>query len=805
MRETDGKIRTSGGWLLASLSAALIFQATPSTAADSGGKGEVPAVILAQTATSYTFDIEAQPLPQAIAEFSSLTGLQVLYTEAAAFNFTTAPLVGTFTASEALRLLLAGSGLEARFTSANSVTLELAARGADDGPTRLSPIVVEGGKIAREFVDNPASVGVVTGEDIETYGIDDLRDSFNRLGNVRWFEGNRANTGISIRGINSEGVTEPTNNAPVTSIIIDGATQSVESTRRGARGVWDIGQVEVFRGPQSTLQGRGALAGAVILKTNDPTFFWEGQVQGILAQDERRDGAFVLSGPLIPDELAFRISGEARRRDLEIDYEIPENRELAEDRYRNIRGKLLLEPSGIPDLSVLMTVSRTFDKPGVRAVNIGEDIEFEDREFLATAGTAVEQREATNNNYILEASYEFTDWLLLRSITAKIDSDTEISTPAGFNFQREENRKGEDFTQDLRFEIGDTEDTLSGVVGGFYGHFTLPRESLVTFLGTPFQVIDSDDETVSKSLYADLRYRFLPDWSLLAGGRYTNELVKNKREGQFAGNPVSIDAEQEFDVFLPKLGLAYDITDNQSIAVTAQRGYRSGFTSDTGGEINAVDPEFLWSYELAYRAQSDEGRWDFGATGFYYDYTDQQITVTENIATPTQTSRVVNAGSSFAFGAELQGRYGFDFGMDIYGSLGLLKTEFDDLRLSDAEVDDLSGNEFPEAPAVTASFGASYRHHSGFFAAGDFNFTDRFYSTGSIRNDHLLKVDRFWEVNLRAGYEMEYGSIAFFVDNVFDRDNITSLNNNNAVVSTPPTEATIGDGRKFGVELTLRF
>ncbi len=800
MRETGGKIRTGGGRLLASLSALLIFQAAPSTA--DGSESTAPGVVIAQAETSYTFDIEAQPLPQALAEFSSQTGLQVLYTGTAAFDFTTAPLVGTFTTSEALRLLLAGSGLEARFTSANSVTLELSARNLDDGPTRLSPIVVEGGKIAREFVDTPASVGVVTGEDIETYGVDDLRDSFNRLGNVRWFEGNRANTGISIRGINSEGVTEPTNNAPVTSIIIDGATQSVESTRRGARGVWDMSQVEVFRGPQSTLQGRGALAGAVILKTNDPTFFWEGQVQGVLAEDDRRDGAFVLSGPLVPDALAFRISGEARRRDLEINYNVPQARELAEDRYRNIRGKLLLEPEAIPELSVLLTASRTFDKPGVRAVNRDENRSFEDRTFFEAATTAVEQREATNNNYILEGSYEFTDRLLLRSISAIVDSDTEISTPAGFNFQREENRKGEDFTQDLRFEIGDTEDTLSGVIGGFYGHFTLPRESLVTAGGNIIQIIDSEDETVSKSLYADLRYRFLPNWSLLAGGRYTNELVKNKREGRFITTDINIDAEEEFNVFLPKVGLAYDITESQSIAVTAQRGYRSGFTSDTAGEINAVDPEFLWSYELAYRAQSDEGRWDFGATGFYYDYTDQQITVTENIATPAQTSRVENAGSSFAFGAELQGRYGFDFGMDIYGSLGLLKTEFDDLRLSDDE--DLSGNEFPEAPAVTASFGASYRHHSGFFAAGDFNFTDSFFSTGSIENDDQLKVDSFWEVNLRAGYETDFGSITFFVDNVFDRDYITSLNNNSNL-DAPPTEATIADGRKFGVEVTLRF
>ena len=44
--------------------------------------------------------------------------------------------------------------------------------------------------------------------------------------------------------------------------------------------------------------------------------------------------------------------------------------------------------------------------------------------------------------------------------------------------------------------------------------------------------------------------------------------------------------------------------------MTAQRGYRSGFTElVSDGEVNVVDPEFLWSYEISYRAQSPEGRW----------------------------------------------------------------------------------------------------------------------------------------------------------------------------------------------------
>ncbi|MEM1384425.1 MAG: TonB-dependent receptor [Pseudomonadota bacterium] len=659
--------------------------------------------------------------------------------------------------------------------------------------------MIEGEKIDRSYVDTHASVGVVTGEQVDELNIDDLKDSFRYVGNVRFFEGNRGNNGFVIRGINSEGVTEPTNNAPVTSVIIDGATQSVESTRRGARGIWDIEQIEIFRGPQSTLQGRGALAGAVIVETRDPTFFYEAGAEFVGGQDKRRDAAFYLSGPIIQDQLAVRLSGEARQRDLDIDFNVPENEVLAEDRYRNLRGKLLFEPSFLPDLSVLLTASTTFDRPGVRAVN-SED--FFDREFNSAPTTAVERREATNNNYIAEIGYAITDDLFLTSITSFIDSELEISTPAGLSFEREESRAGEDITQDLRLEIGSAGDAFSGVLGGFFGNFTLPRTSLVTVGNglTVIQDLTSDNKTRNLSVYGDVRWEFVEDLSLLAGLRYTNETVENTATGTSFNAPIDVDASADFNVFLPKIGLAYKLTDNQSIAVTAQRGYRSGFTEVSGDLIRTVDPEFLWNYELAYRAESPQGRWFFGATAFFYDYSNQQIPITV-FDGQIPITRTENAGSSRSFGAEFEGRYIFEQGLDVFGSLGLLQTEF---RSLDTAAGDFEGNEFPEAPAVTASLGATYQHDTGLFVSGDVVYTDSFFSSGSISNDPALKVDNSVELGLRAGFEHEFWKLTVYAENLLDAEIITSLNNN-GVFGAEPVEATIADGLRIGVEFRVEF
>lgn len=666
----------------------------------------------------------------------------------------------------------------------------------------LGEIVIEGGKVDRTYKDTFGSVGVIGGADVEAQGVDDLREGFNLLGNVRWNEANRGGSGFSIRGVNSDGLTQPENNNPVTSVIIDGATQSLEATRRGSRGIWDVEQVEVFRGPQSAIQGRAALAGAVIVSTKDPTYEFEAGVQGTLGQLEQRDAAFYLSGPIVPDQLAFRLSGEHRMRSNDIDYNSEFAQEFEDDEFTNIRGKLLFEPAAIEGLSFLVTASRTLDRPSVNAVN-GAD--FFEREFSVGPTSTIEVYEADNRNFILEASYDFNDRFTLKSVSSLIYSETEISSPSGQFYQRDETRSGEDFTQDLRLEIGQSEDRLSGVIGGFFGRFTLPRESLVSIErpGLPTFVIQdlkSDNQTENLAIYADLQFRPLgafSDLSILFGGRLMRETVTNDFDDRSPADN-DIKAEETFQEFLPKLGLAYDLTDNSTVSLVYQRGYRSGFTArDTIGTYT-VDPEFADSVELSYKAQADDGRWNFGATGFFTRFTEQQITQTVNLdvgGVSIPFARTVNAGESESYGIEIDGRYNSGIGLSIFGALGLLHTEFVDLVVSGT---DFSGNEFPEAPTLTASAGLSYEHSSGFFATANVSYTDGFFSNGSIENDPIVEVDSYVVTNASVGYSDDRVKATLFVDNLFDEEYLTSIDKSG-------TEASIGAPRRVGAEVLFTF
>ncbi|MEQ9607875.1 MAG: TonB-dependent receptor [Kiloniellaceae bacterium] len=763
--------------------------------------GPAPSAALAQAApaapaAAVAFDIPAQPVAQALVQFKEQSGLQLAYSTDDVRGLQSQGVNGDYSPEQALHLLLAGTDLTYRFTNADTVTLEKA---ADGGTTMLDPLVVTGEKVERSYLQTYSSVGIATEEDIDVYNADDLYDTFNNMANVRAFPHAEGNNGFEIRGMNADGVTQPANSAPLISVIIDGVTQSAEGLKRGSRGIWDVEQVEVLRGPQSTLQGRNALAGAVVVKTKDPTWVPEFDAKAGVGNLDRKEVAVAASAPIIEDQLAFRVSGEYSAKTSDIDFADPANETLADDEYTNLRGKLLFMPEFAEGFRLLLTASRAYDKPTAGSVT-GPD--FFDREYNTTSDF-IEFREMDVLNYNADVSYAFDNGMVLRSITAINDTDLNInSAPASPVFFRNDNREDFDITEDLRLEINDEIFGLSGVIGVFYGDFDQKVDTRIDAYGAVFQEGDIRNQTETLAAYADLRYRFLEDFVLIAGGRFQHDKVRNlvDTDSDYTG-PSFSDMEASFDVFLPKIGLGYDISPTQSVAVTAARGYRQGFTEilvGTGDQVNAVDPEFMWTYELAYRLETSGNRLQLGANLFFNDYTDHQITVTDPVFAPLSNTR--NAADSISYGAEVEGRYNFGNGLQVFGSLGLLKTEFGDFPDAECEPSggNCEGNSFPEAPAVTGALGGVYRHDSGFYGAVSANYTDDYYVRGDVNNMAEVEIESRILANAKIGYAGEHFGFSLYVDNIFDKDYLTGR-------STSGNTATIGDGRTVGVEARLRF
>ena len=127
---------------------------------------------------------------------------------------------------------------------------------------KMEVVIVTGEKIARSLQDTPTSVAVITEQLIEEQNIGDFYESLSQTANVH----GKVGGGFSIHGIDGFNVSGGANSF-LASVYVDGAPLPQAMINKGAFSTWDVSQVVLLRGPQSTLQGRNALAGAVIMTT----------------------------------------------------------------------------------------------------------------------------------------------------------------------------------------------------------------------------------------------------------------------------------------------------------------------------------------------------------------------------------------------------------------------------------------------------------------------------------------------------------------------------------------------------------
>jgi len=650
---------------------------------------------------------------------------------------------------------------------------------------RLPGITVTSEKFVRDLQETRASVGVVRERAIRSLPVRDWEDATLLVGNVS-VSGAGA---FSIRGIPNTGVGGGT--SPTAVLYVDGVQQGRFTTSRSVTGAWDLEAVEVLRGPQSTLSGRNALAGAVYLRSARPSFDWSAAARVRGGAEDALEGAFMLTGPLIEDQLAFRVSAESGEEDRALTFRNVSSNDAGFERTSttsqwNVKNRLLFTPTSIPGLSVLANYTRSFNRPiGFQGASRTGDLEFEDR--VSVAGNAFFD-EADLNNASLEIGYDLSPSLALTASTGYLDADYRID---GLTYQTDDpdvivpvaQRSSTDEstrTQELRLNY--ETDRTRAVVGAFYGRFDFDRTRNdggdIWFLARPqleanpqvqqilqgqplprFGIIfdarsrdGTEDENVA--FFGEINRQISEHVTLTAGLRYDRESFdsftrSDSVDVSFEGAPPQIaafepqivgiilsevntdpsEAGTAFDVLLPKVGLTWDFSDDVSLGGTVQRGYRAGGAQAlTVGELNVFDPEFTWNYELAFRSRLAGGRLIANANIFHTDWTDQQVSVP--LQENPNFSRVENAGESTLYGAEVELRAAAADGLTLFTSLGVAVSEFDEFERDGV---DLAGFEFPGAPGETLSAGAILDRDTGIFGALNVSYVGEHYSrVGSL-------------------------------------------------------------------------
>ncbi|WP_233258836.1 TonB-dependent receptor [Shewanella sp. YLB-09] len=437
----------------------------------------------------------------------------------------------------------------------------------------IERIMVTGQKIDRTLQETTASVAVITSKQIEDQNINDFYDALERTPNVN---GDLRN-GFSIRGIDAYNVSGG-GSSNLASLYIDGAVMPYDVIRQGGFSTWDVSQIEILRGPQSTLQGRNSLAGAIIMRTVDPSFEWQGKARLGVGEYGQREYAAAIGGEVIEDEVAFRASADKNDFDGYIDNTFTG---VPADHNNNetYRIKLKYQPSNLQEFYAQVGYTKSKTNLGIRGTSTlaadGSQLTdpFSHREVsLDLASFTFTDVDI----YTLELNYDINDNLTASAVStySTVDAgfswdDDGTSEPTAARFW---DNQDDTFSQEVKFVI-DT-DKLSGVVGAFYSnqetetkshgqrYLSFQRLGVPTLLVTPPEhgglglpqpladrvldlYADVDpvriyNEAITKqsvtnlAMFADAVYEINDNWDIFAGFRFDREKQDNEADGDVA-------------------------------------------------------------------------------------------------------------------------------------------------------------------------------------------------------------------------------------------------------------------------------
>ena len=274
---------------------------------------------LAQPAapTVLAADIPAEPLPQALAAFAEQTGLQVVYISGLVRAQQSHAVAAGLGAREALDRLLQGTGLRFDFLTAHSVRILAAPPRAVVSPAAEAPndeVIVTANRRTENVQDVPITIQVLSGEQLADLGVATFNQLLKYAPNVS-YSGNGPGTGnIYIRGLGSIGTGNQSQatTAPFPNVALYLDDQAMQFPSRNVDVYMaDLERIEILEGPQGTLFGGGAEAGAIRYITNKPkldaTTGQASAAYGITTGGGPNTSlSAVLNLPLIPDRLAVR-------------------------------------------------------------------------------------------------------------------------------------------------------------------------------------------------------------------------------------------------------------------------------------------------------------------------------------------------------------------------------------------------------------------------------------------------------------------------------------------------------------------
>jgi iron complex outermembrane receptor protein len=750
------------------------------------------------------FDLPAEEIRAAISALSAQANLNISVPPEVTGQISN-PVKGTFEAREALRQLIAGTGLALASDNGSMIVLKYG------NEAMLDTVTVTAQKRSQSAQSVPISMTTLSGKTLDDFHVQSLSDVSRLTPSLLVAAFSQNNPTIAIRGVSNTfsqiGVSKPV------AVVVD----DVFIPRNSAASfeLYDLDSISVLKGPQGTLFGRNVTGGAIVINTRVPSFderIIEAETTVGNYGDKQFTGLFSI--PLNQDT-AFKFSTDQHHRD---GYGVDRltGKEQDDINSKNYRTQLRMRLNS--DIEATLSADYGEDWNGGRTLssdtlgNDGNNRTSElgaDQSFNRTIyGTSAKV------NWNLGSSGDITSITAYRNSRA---NETFSGVGANFSFLTSGSQsivndadQTETFSQEIRYaspkwKLGDF------VTGLYYmnekGTRQLATQGLAAHTGnlTTNTLGDQKVDTTSYALFADGTVHLPAAFDFTAGLRYTtDEKTASLNSINFLtpGNSFAVNgANSSWSEFTPRAVLSWSPRKNFMAYTSVTRGFTAGGYNSEAATASIFNtpfaPETVTSYEAGFKSQWLDNKLRVNASVYDMKYKDKQELVFNST---NSVLNIVNAGRATVKGGELELAYKPVKWMDL--SLGYSRTEgvYDSFEvgavnntghpLGNAPRDMYSAAVDINVPMGTAGF---------LVGAASYSWIDSYY-TGATQDPNLLN----------PGYAMVNTSLGFeSADHKYRLTGWIKNLTNSYYILTRSTQVVnaeyAGEPRTFGVTLSAKF
>lgn len=597
-----------------------------------------------------------------------------------------------------------------------------------DSDFAIEEVLVTAQKRSESIQDVPVAISSFSAEMAANVGADNIVEIIPMIPGLTGTTAGLATNTWAIRGISSNDFTA--GGEASVGVFIDDAYIGRNVLATGA--FFDIDRVEVVKGPQGTLFGRNAAAGAINIVTKKPQD--ENSLRlGVGMGNEGQQDYSVIGNLAVNDDFAVRMSYHGTRFEG-----LWEEMTFGEEAFSDqdaLRVSALWSPSD--SFTAQLTLNYGDAEGNMNGAynplfqTVEPGVEFPDQIARSTRDLETSETDGAS----LRLSWDVNENLTLTSITdarsydysyksdvdatsddAFIDAAFAVGT-GGSTIEFNQPDVGQSsFAQEFR--LNGSTDSINWFVGLSYFSEDVDERTQLNLIDTALGLgLLAMDDTATKGktkavgVYGDMTWAVNDALSVTAGIRWSEDkkdwcttstagigLVAVSTDGQVCG-------DAKWSEITPRFVVDYALTEDMMAYASYSKGYKGGGFNSAAGDfvggdfigdaVVGFEPETIDAYELGLKSTALDGRLQFNAAAYLNDY--------QNLQVQTATLAgilVTNAAEAETQGLELEVNYMPAAGLTLMGNYSSLDTEF--------TKGDNAGNVLAYAPENTFSVGASY-------------------------------------------------------------------------------------------------